>query len=289
MLAVVLVGVGIAYAMFGRQDVPDRAPQRVSVFTNAARADLYGDAFNEAVLMRPGEYLTRSLVFFDNRRLDGMVNGLAALIGGTSGRMRRWQNGFVRSYALSMLGGSAVVVARDAGGEAHMNGSTTDLPWLTILALIPLVGAVALMALPRGGALPKQAALGISGLALVVSIIVAVQFDDRRRLPVRRAARVDPHLRGALRRRSRRSGSAPRAAHHHPHAGGDPRLVERRRRRPVERQRVLRPDALARGPGGRRLRRDRRVPVLRAVRGDADPDLLPDRRLRRCRSGRTQR
>ena len=39
-----------------------------------------------------------------------MVNGLAALIGGTSGRVRRWQTGFVRSYALSMLGGSAVVV-----------------------------------------------------------------------------------------------------------------------------------------------------------------------------------
>ena len=39
-----------------------------------------------------------------------MVNGLAALIGGTSGRVRRVQTGFVRSYALSMLGGSAVVV-----------------------------------------------------------------------------------------------------------------------------------------------------------------------------------
>jgi len=109
-LAVVLTGVGIAYLMFGRQEVPDEAPQRVSVFTSAARADLYGDAFNEAVLMRPGEYLTRSLVFFDNRRIDGMVNGLAALIGGTSGRIRRWQNGYVRSYALSMLGGAVIVV-----------------------------------------------------------------------------------------------------------------------------------------------------------------------------------
>jgi len=82
----------------------------VSVLTKAARADLYGDALNEAALMRPGEYLTRSLVFFDNRKVDGMVNGLAALIGGTSGRVRRWQTGFVRSYALSMLGGSAAVV-----------------------------------------------------------------------------------------------------------------------------------------------------------------------------------
>ena len=46
--------------------------------------DLYGDAFNEAVFMRPGQYLTRFLVCFDNRVIDGAVNGLAALVGGLS-------------------------------------------------------------------------------------------------------------------------------------------------------------------------------------------------------------
>ena len=49
--------------------------------------------------MRPGQYLTRSLVFVDNRGIDGAVNGLAALIGGVVGRLRRLQTGFVRSYA----------------------------------------------------------------------------------------------------------------------------------------------------------------------------------------------
>jgi NADH-quinone oxidoreductase subunit L len=109
-LAVVAVGIGVAYVVYTRQRIPTTAPERVSVFTTAARKDLYGDAFNEAVLMRPGSYLTRLLVFFDNRWVDGLVNGLAAMIGGTSGRLRRLQTGFVRSYALSMLGGSAVVV-----------------------------------------------------------------------------------------------------------------------------------------------------------------------------------
>jgi NADH-quinone oxidoreductase subunit L len=33
------------------------------------------------------------------------VRALAAFVGGLSGRMRRTQTGFVRSYALSMLGG----------------------------------------------------------------------------------------------------------------------------------------------------------------------------------------
>ncbi|MGI8434579.1 MAG: NADH-quinone oxidoreductase subunit L [Nocardioidaceae bacterium] len=106
----VVVGVAVAFLTYGRHDVAATAPQRVSPLTRAARADLYGDAFNEAALMRPGQYLTRSLVYFDNRGVDGAVNGTAALVGGTSGRFRRWQTGFVRSYALSMFAGSALVV-----------------------------------------------------------------------------------------------------------------------------------------------------------------------------------
>ena len=42
--------------------------------------------------------------------MDGAVNGTAAAFGGMSGRMRRWQNGFVRSYALSVLVGAVVVL-----------------------------------------------------------------------------------------------------------------------------------------------------------------------------------
>jgi NADH-quinone oxidoreductase subunit L len=108
-LAVVLVGVAIAWWLF-RADIPREAPARVSPVTTFARRDLYGDALNEAVFMRPGQYLTRTLVFFDNRGVDGLVNGMAALFGGASGRMRRVQTGFVRSYALSMVFGAALVV-----------------------------------------------------------------------------------------------------------------------------------------------------------------------------------
>ncbi len=60
--------------------------------------------------MRPGQYLTRSLVFADVRGVDGAVRGLAALIGGLAGRLRRWQTGFVRSYATSMLAGVIILV-----------------------------------------------------------------------------------------------------------------------------------------------------------------------------------
>ena len=107
-LAVVAVGIAISVLMY-RRDIPREAPVGSPV-TRFARRDLYGDALNEALFMRPGQYLTRTLVWLDNRGVDGLVNGLAALFGGLSGRLRRFQTGFVRSYALSMVFGAAFVV-----------------------------------------------------------------------------------------------------------------------------------------------------------------------------------
>jgi len=108
-LALVVVGAAIAWAMYGRREVPAVAPAG-RFATVAARKDLYGDAINESVLMRPGQWLTRLSVYFDNRGVDGLVNTLAATMGGTSGRMRRLQTGFVRSYALLMLVGAVLLV-----------------------------------------------------------------------------------------------------------------------------------------------------------------------------------
>ncbi|MEU6234053.1 NADH-quinone oxidoreductase subunit L [Kitasatospora sp. NPDC047058] len=105
-----LIGVAVSYLMYGRSGVPV-VPPVGSPLTRAARRDLLQDDFNHAVLVRPGSALTAALVFFDSRGLDGFVNGLAATIGGISSRLRRIQNGYVRSYALSMFGGTLVLVA----------------------------------------------------------------------------------------------------------------------------------------------------------------------------------
>ncbi|ORV18043.1 NADH-quinone oxidoreductase subunit L [Mycobacterium celatum] len=109
-LAVVGVGVVVAYLMYGRNPVPETAPAG-SVLTVAARRDLYGDAFNEEVFMRPGAQLTDAMVAIDNRGVDGSVNALAALVSRTSDRLRGLQTGFARSYALSMFVGAALVAA----------------------------------------------------------------------------------------------------------------------------------------------------------------------------------
>jgi NADH-quinone oxidoreductase subunit L len=109
--AVVAFGAVLAWRQYAQRPVPVTAPAAVSPVTVAARRDLYGDVVNEAVFMRPGQYLTRFLVFFDNRVVDGFVNGSAAFVGGLSGRARRLQTGFARSYAMFMFVGAAVVVA----------------------------------------------------------------------------------------------------------------------------------------------------------------------------------
>ncbi|MFG3504761.1 NADH-quinone oxidoreductase subunit L [Streptomyces sp. NPDC047821] len=109
-VVVLLIGVGIAYAQYGRRPVPVVAP-RGSLLTRAARRDLLQDDFNHIVLVRGGEHLTRSLVYVDHTLVDGVVNGTAASVGGLSGRLRKLQNGFARSYAVSMFGGTAVLIA----------------------------------------------------------------------------------------------------------------------------------------------------------------------------------
>ena len=111
-LVVVALGVVVSVALFGpRQDIPETAPRARSPLTTIGRRDLYGDAFNEAVLMRPGQQLTAGLTRMDGSAVDGLVNGTAAGIASLSSRLRRAQNGFVRTYALTMVAGAAVVGA----------------------------------------------------------------------------------------------------------------------------------------------------------------------------------
>ncbi|MGY1437362.1 NADH-quinone oxidoreductase subunit L [Streptomyces reniochalinae] len=109
-IVALVLGVGAAYLQYGRKPVPALAP-RGSLLTRAARRDLLQDDFNHVVLVSGGTHLTRSLVYVDNKVVDGAVNGTAASFGGLSGRLRRLQNGFARSYAVSMFGGAAVLIA----------------------------------------------------------------------------------------------------------------------------------------------------------------------------------
>ncbi len=110
-LAAVAVGVAIAYRQYATRPVPVNLPRDVSALTVAARRDLYGDAFNEAVFMRPGQLLTKAVVATDEGVIEGAAGGLTWSIRSLSDRLRAVQTGYARTYALSMLGGSALIAA----------------------------------------------------------------------------------------------------------------------------------------------------------------------------------
>jgi NADH-quinone oxidoreductase subunit L len=109
-VAVVAAGVALAWLFVGRHDVPRTAPSQVSWVTRAGRNEVYGNEINDALVVRPGRRLVSGLLLTDRYAVDGTLTGGPVAIGGIAGVARRAQNGFVRSYALSLLGGALVVV-----------------------------------------------------------------------------------------------------------------------------------------------------------------------------------
>ncbi len=109
-LTVVAVGVAIAVRGYAVADVPVDAPDG-SALTVAARRDLYADDLNEAVFMRPGLAATHGLVELDRAVVDGAVEAIGTGVHSGGGGLRIWQTGYVRSYALTMLAGAAVIAA----------------------------------------------------------------------------------------------------------------------------------------------------------------------------------
>ena len=109
-LSAVAIGVAIAIVKY-RGEVPSSAPEKVSFLTKAARRDLLQDDFNEAVLMRPGQGLTKALVATDEKVIDGAVRVVAGAALGSARGLRSIQSGYVRNYALLILVGVAVLIA----------------------------------------------------------------------------------------------------------------------------------------------------------------------------------
>lgn len=101
-LVVVFVGAALAWRQYGASDVPTTPPIG-SPLTRAARRDLYQDDVNEALIMRPGQYATRTLVYADKKVLDNAVTGTAGLVGSFGLLLRKLQNGHVRTYAAYII------------------------------------------------------------------------------------------------------------------------------------------------------------------------------------------
>ncbi|GAA4700696.1 NADH-quinone oxidoreductase subunit L [Nocardioides conyzicola] len=106
---VVAAGVAVAWLLVGKRDVPREAPQDVSFATRAGRNELYGNTINDTLVVNPGRRLTTALLATDKYAVDGVLTGGPVAVGLFAGFARRVQNGYVRSYALSILVGALIV------------------------------------------------------------------------------------------------------------------------------------------------------------------------------------
>ena len=109
-LTIVLIGISIAVMMYVRRPVADVAPENVSPLTRIVRQDLLQDAANEAIFMRPGQALTKTLIAVDEKVIDGAVHGVGAMAIGSGAGLRKTQTGYVRSYSALILVGAAAIV-----------------------------------------------------------------------------------------------------------------------------------------------------------------------------------
>jgi len=109
-VALVVVGVAVAWLMYLRAEVPQTQP-RGTVATRFARRDLGQDDFNEIFLRRPGAGLVSGMVDGDRDLVEGgLVGKTTGSLRGLSDALRRTQTGFVRSYAMTMLAGIVAIL-----------------------------------------------------------------------------------------------------------------------------------------------------------------------------------
>ena len=108
-LALVVLGVVAAWLVYVRHQVPVVARPGPAL-VEAARHDMYQDALNEAVAMRPGQGLVAAVTATDRYVGDGAVEGLAAATAACGRLVGRTQSGYVRSYAGYMLVGTLLVL-----------------------------------------------------------------------------------------------------------------------------------------------------------------------------------
>ncbi|MCL1837987.1 MAG: NADH-quinone oxidoreductase subunit L [Propionibacteriaceae bacterium] len=110
-LVVVGVGVGLGWFLFYRKPVPKQAPDTQNPFTIAGRNDVFGDAVNNILVVKPAKLAADTIIANDTWVFDRGVDALANVFLKLSNVGRKLQSGQVRSYALLMTLGVVLVTA----------------------------------------------------------------------------------------------------------------------------------------------------------------------------------
>ena len=109
-LLVVAAGVAIGWFMF-RDNISKEEPETKNPFSIYGRNDLFGDAFNEHAIINPTKQAAAGLAWFDRAAVDGIPEGGATVAAGLGGLLRKTQNGYSRTYGLTLAIGVVALAA----------------------------------------------------------------------------------------------------------------------------------------------------------------------------------
>lgn len=107
-LVVVAAGIVLGW-LLNRGQVPDEEPASRNPLLIAGRNDVYGRAFNDTVVVRPGRTAAHGLAAVDRTVVDGAVMGGSGAVAGVASALRKLQNGYVRTYGLTTAVGVLLV------------------------------------------------------------------------------------------------------------------------------------------------------------------------------------
>ncbi|WP_341729453.1 NADH-quinone oxidoreductase subunit L [Brooklawnia sp.] len=109
-LAVVVAGVAIGYLLY-RREISFEQPRTQNPIVFIGRNDLLADQFNDVVFVRGGGKAAGAVATIDDVLVDGGVRSAATLATGIGGALGKLENGYSRSYGLTMVIGVVVVGA----------------------------------------------------------------------------------------------------------------------------------------------------------------------------------
>jgi NADH-quinone oxidoreductase subunit L len=110
---IALLGIGIAmyFWLWNRQAATRVARSAAPIYTLLLNKYYVDEVYN-AVFVQPIKQISALLLWrgVDAGLIDGSVNGVGALVRGTSARLRRLQTGSIRAYAASLFLGAVLIL-----------------------------------------------------------------------------------------------------------------------------------------------------------------------------------
>ncbi len=115
-IAMSALGIATAYVLYLRPTDIVAVRERLGWLYQAMFRKFYVDELYERTIAEPGELMAEGMAVFDERGIDGVVNGLGTGTRDLAQIGRRAQTGLVRSYALAVLFGTLLISALFLGG-----------------------------------------------------------------------------------------------------------------------------------------------------------------------------